>query len=103
MKISLHEIEYEINVFIILCTDKVLQSDNVGVSVQFSKKNNLSKGSLGIGCILKGIKNLFDGNNIFCLFIDGLPDNSIGSLSQLLKYLKFVEDMWLNFFRHCSL
>ena len=103
MKVSFHEVKNEIDIFIILCSNEVLQSDNIGVSVELSKENDLSKSSLSIGCILKSIENLLDGYNIFSMFVDGLPNDSIGSLSQLLEDLKFVQNMWLNFFRHSSL
>lgn len=73
------------------------------MAVELAKEDNLAEGSLSISGVLKSIKDLFDGNDIFGLLIDCLPDNSVGSFAKFLKYLKFVEDVWLNFFRHCSL
>jgi hypothetical protein len=41
----------------------------------------LSIGALGIGGILKGVEDFLESYNCFGLLIDGLPNNSVGSLA----------------------
>lgn len=44
-------------------------------------KNYLSVGSLGIGGILEGIEDFFKGDDLFSLFVDCFPDDSVGSFA----------------------
>ena len=103
MKISLHEIKNQINIFIILCSDQMLQTNYIWMTIKLTKENNLAESSLSVSSILKGIKDFFDCYYIFVLFIYCLPNNSISAFPKFLKYLKFMKNVWLNFLRHFSL
>ena len=103
MQISLHEIKNKIDVFVILCSDEILQTNDVRVAIQLAQENNLAESPLGVSCILKSIEYLLDSNNIFSLLVNCFPDDSVCSFTQFLKNLEFMEDVGLNFFCHCSL
>lgn len=60
----------------------------------------LSERTLGIRRIMKGIEDLFQCNDLFCLLIDCLPHNSIGSLAKLLQDVILSKDMRFNLFGH---
>ena len=78
----------------------MLQPDDVGMPIELPQKYYFAEGALGISCILKCIKHFLDGNNIFSVLIDGLPNHSVGSLAQLLEDFEFAEDMRLHFLCH---
>ena len=81
MQICFHKIKNQIQIFIILCSDQILQTDNVRVPIKLSQEDHLSKSSLSICRILKCIKHFFDSNNIFGLFIDRFPYHSVSALA----------------------
>jgi hypothetical protein len=50
---------------------------------------------LGIGGILECIKNFFEGDNLFGLFVDCFPNDTIGSFAKFLQDLEFSQDVGL--------
>lgn len=100
MKIGLHEIEDQVEVFVVLGADQVLQRNDVGVPAELPEKNDLAEGALGIGGILECIKDLLDGDGTLSLLVDCLPNDSVGSLAKLLHDFEFAQDMGLYFFCH---
>lgn len=46
--------------------------------------NYLTISTLRIGGILEGIEYFFEGDNLFGLFIDGFPDDTVGSFTKFL-------------------
>ena len=56
-------------------------------------KNYLSISTLGIGRILEGIKDLFEGDDLFGLLINSFPDDTVGSFAKFLKDFEFAEDV----------
>ena len=81
MEIGVHEIEHQVNVSVVFSSDNILETDNIFMTRQFLQENDFSKRSLRISCILKGVKILLESNNVFCLFIDSFPHDTVGSLS----------------------
>ena len=81
MKISVHEVEHQVNVSIIFSSDNILKADNIFMTRQFLQENDFSKRSLCISCILKGIKILLESHNVLCFFVDSFPHDTVGSLS----------------------
>ena len=61
MKVGLHEVENQVQIFMILCPDQMLQSDDVGVAIQLPQKDDFTECALGIGGILECIEHFFDG------------------------------------------
>lgn len=100
MQISIHEIEHEVYIAIIFSSDHILQSDYILMARQFLQKDDLTKSPLCISCILESIKILLECDNLLRSLIDGLPDDAIGTLSQLLKNLVLLEHVRLNLFSH---
>ena len=81
MQVSIHEIEYEVYIAIVFSSDHILQSDYIFVASQFLQKDDLTKSSLGVCGVLKSVKVLFKGNNFLSSLINGLPDDTVCSLS----------------------
>ena len=44
--------------------------------------------------------NFFERNDLLELSVDGLPDDSVGALAELLDDLELLEDVGLYFFSH---
>lgn len=107
VQVRLHEIEDQVQVFVILRLDHVEQRDDVLVAVQLLEEHDLSQGesylaesALGVRGVMKGIEHLLEGDHLFGLFVDCLPHNTVGSFAQLLQDIELLEDMGLNFFSH---
>ncbi len=80
VQVRVHEIEYKVYIAVVLGTDHILKSDDVFMARQFLQEDNLSECALGISCVLKSIEILLKGHNILRLLINGLPNDSVGSL-----------------------
>lgn len=80
MKVSVHEIEYEINISVIFSPDNILQTNDVLMARELLEEDDLSECTLGICCILKSIKVLLQRYDILGLLIDCLPDNTVSTL-----------------------
>ncbi len=81
MKIRVHKVEDQINISIVLGANYILQSDDVLMPRQLLQKDNLSKSTLGIRCILKGIKVFLERHNVLGLLINGFPHDTVSALS----------------------
>ena len=46
MQVRFHKIEYEIDIFIILCFEDILKRNYIGVSIQLLKENDLGYGNI---------------------------------------------------------
>jgi hypothetical protein len=51
---------------------------------------------------LKRIVDFFQGNKLLRLLVDGLPDDAVRSLSQLLTNIITLENVLINFLTHCQ-
>jgi hypothetical protein len=49
---------------------------------------------------VESVKDFFDGHNLFGALIDGLPHNSVGSLTKSLLDVVPLQNMWLDFLSH---
>ena len=81
MQVSIHEVEYEVYIAIVFSSDHILQSDYIFVASQLLQKDDLTKSSLGICGVLKSVEVLFKGDNFLSSLINGLPDDTVCSLS----------------------
>lgn len=63
MQICIHEVEYEVDVSIVLGTNNILQTDDVFMTVEFLEEHYLTECPLCIGGILKSIEVLLESNN----------------------------------------
>jgi hypothetical protein len=83
VQVSIHEIEHQVNISVILSPDDILQADNVLMTGQLLQEDDFSEGTLSICCVLKGVKVLLESHYILGLLINGLPDDTISSLAYL--------------------
>lgn len=81
VQIGIHEVEHQVNVSVIFRPNDILQTDDVLVTRQLLEENDLSESSLCIGGILKGVKVLLEGYDLFGALVDRFPDNTISSLT----------------------
>ena len=81
MQICIHEIEDQINVSVVLRTDNILQADDILMARQLLQEDDFSESSLCVRCVLKGVEILLEGDDIFSLLVDGLPHDTIRSLT----------------------
>lgn len=101
MQISVHEVEDKINVSVILSSDDILESNDVFMSRQLLQENDFSESALSVSCVLKRIKVLFQCDNLLGLLVDGLPHDTVSTLTfrgyHKLSILltKFLEDFVL--------
>lgn len=57
-----------------------MQLNDVGV-IELLQEGYLSEGPLGVGWVLEGIENLFEGEDVTRFFISGFPDVAVGATS----------------------
>lgn len=81
MQVSIHEVEDEVDIAVIFSSNHILQPDNVLVACQLLQKDNLAKYPLGISRVLESVKVLLESDNLFGSLVDGLPDDTVCSLS----------------------
>jgi len=81
VQVSVHEIENQVDVTIVLSSNHVLQSNYILVARQLLQKYDLTEGPLGISGILESVEVFFQGDNLLRPLIYRLPDNTIRSLS----------------------
>ena len=81
VKISIHEVEDQVDVAVVFCSDYVLQPNNVLVPSELLKENDLAEGALRVSSILESVEVLLQGNDLLSALIDGLPHDTVRSLS----------------------
>lgn len=100
MQVCVHEVEHQVDVPVVLSSDYVLKSNDVLVTIQLLQEDDLTESPLSIGGVLKGIEVLLQGYNLFSPLVNGLPDDTVSSFTQLLDDLVLFEDVRFNLFRH---
>jgi hypothetical protein len=81
VEIGLHEVEDEVDVFVVFGFEDVEEGDDVGVAVELLQEDDFAVGALGVGGVLEGVEYFLQGHHLLGLLIDGLPDHAVGSLS----------------------
>jgi len=81
VKISVHEVEDEVNVTIVFSADYVLKANNVLVTSQLLQEDDLAERALRVSGVLESVEVLFKGDNLFSALVDGLPHDTVRSLS----------------------
>ena len=77
VQISLHEVESQVDVTVILCLDDVLHSNQIVVTTQGLKIHDLAKCPLGISGISECVKTLLHCNHRTGSLLYGLPHDAI--------------------------
>ena len=81
VKISVHEVEDEVNVTIVFSADYVLKANNVLVTSQLLQEDDLAERALRVSGVLESVEVLFKGDNLFGALVDGFPHDTVRSLS----------------------
>ena len=81
VEVSIHEVEYQVDIPVILSSDDILEANNIFVTNKLLEENNLPKGSLGISSILEGVKVFLQCDDLLGTFIDCFPDDTVSALS----------------------
>lgn len=81
VQVGVHEVEYQVNITVILSTDDVLETDNILVTSQLLQENNLTESALSVSSVLESVKILLNGANFFSALVNGLPHNTVSSLA----------------------
>ena len=82
MKISVHKVKHQVDVFVILGFDQSLKGHDVVMTLQLLEEHYLPESPLGVGSIVKSIEDLLERHDLLGELVDSLPDNSIGPLAQ---------------------
>lgn len=99
VQVDLHIFEHQIDIFVVICFDDVVQLDYVLV-VKLLEEHYLSVGTLGVSRVLESIENLFQGQDLPRLFVLYLPDMSIGPTSDLFQQIVAFQYVMLYFLFH---
>jgi len=81
VEVSVHEVEHQVDVSVIFRPDHILKTNDVLVSGEFLKENDLSEGALGIGGVLERVKVLLECNDFLGTLVNRLPYNTISTLT----------------------
>lgn len=100
MQIGLHVLKHQVNISIIFCLVHVGQLYYI-LMVQFIQKHDLSEGSLCVGGVLKCIEYFFQSHrSILAPLIEGLPYDSVGSLTDSSDDFIPFQNLGLDVFGH---
>ena len=102
VQVRIHEIENQVYISIVFRPNHILKSNDVFVTIQFLQEDNLPEGSLRISSVLKCVEILLECDNLLGSFVNSLPDDTVSSLAELLKYLVLLEHMCLNLLGHIA-
>ena len=81
VQVGVHEVKDEVDVTVVLGADNVLQADDVFMAGELLQKDDLAEGALRVGCVLEGVEIFLKGNDLLGLLINGLPHNTVGTLT----------------------
>ena len=81
VEVSVHEVEHQVDVSVIFRPDHILKTNDVLVSGEFLKENDLSEGALGIGGVLERVKVLLECYDFLGTLVNRLPYNTISTLT----------------------
>lgn len=77
-QIRTHVLKNKVDVLVVISLHNLQEMDDVVVLAQLLQKDNLTIGTLRIGCVLKGVKDLFQSNSGLCLLVNRLPHDAVG-------------------------
>jgi len=99
VEISLHKFEYQIEIFVILGTDDIMQLDDVGVR-QFMQIHDLAIGPLSVDRMLERIKYFFKSQGLVRLSVCHLPNVAVCSGAHFFCEGVTSQHVMFDFFRH---
>ena len=81
VQISVHKVEYQVDVSIVFSSHHILKANDVLVPSQLLQEDDLTEGSLGVCCILECIEVLLESHDILSTLINSFPHNTVSSLA----------------------
>lgn len=78
MQISLHKLEKQVDILVVIGSNGIVQFYNVGV-IQLFEDLNFAIGALGISGVLKCIEYFLESEYLFGGLLLDLPDVSVGT------------------------
>jgi hypothetical protein len=94
VQVRLHKLKYQIDVFVVVSLESVVEFDDVGV-ISLLQYFDLTVGALCICGMLKGVEYLFESVNLFGHLLLYLPDMSVGTRAHLFYYVEPSKDVAL--------
>jgi hypothetical protein len=92
VQVGLHVLEQQVDVFIIIGANGVVELDDVGV-VQLPQDLDLPICPLGVGGVLEGVEYLLQGINLFRSLLFDLPNMPVRSRAHFFNDCKATEDV----------
>ena len=83
MEICFHEFEEQVDIFVVIGADSIMQLDDVGV-LELLQNLDLPVGSLGISGVLKGIEDLLQSHHLLRPLVLHLPHVPVRARTHLL-------------------
>ena len=99
VEISLHELEDQVEVLVVVSLDDVVEANHVGV-VQLVQIANLSVGPLCIDRVLKSVEDLFQSQGLTSPAVCHLPNVPIGPRTHFLHQRVTCQHVLLHFLAH---
>ena len=90
MKICLYKFKNNVDISVVLGFNVSLLMDNV-IVLNLFKKDNFSKGPLGISWVVKGIVDFLNCDNFMSFTIDCFPNDTIRPFRDPLNYLVLLQ------------
>jgi len=99
VKIGLHVLEHEVDIAVVLGLHNIQQLEDVLMIAELLKEHDLTEGSLCIGGVLEGIKDLLHSDDFASLYRHSLPHNTVSALTNALLNLITSRDLFVQLFR----
>ena len=72
------------------------------MTIELLQEYNLSESSLSVGGVLESVEVFLQGNDLLGSLVNGFPDNTVSTFTQLLKNFIFLQNVSFDFFSHIS-
>ena len=83
VQVRVHELEHQVQVYVILRLFHRDQLDDVVVGAQLLQEHDFSESALSISRVREGSKDLFESDSFSVFLFNGLPHYSIGAFAKL--------------------
>jgi hypothetical protein len=100
-KISLHQLEYEVEIELVRGSNNSVQFDYVWM-VDLFQYLNFAVSALSVDVIAKGSKHFFKSDKLPIGFVLGFPDMAVCSTSYQISNFVHLKDVSIYFFRHLN-
>ena len=92
VEIRFDKFENQIQIFVILSLEYVMELDDI-IVFELRKEHDFAVGTLSVSGVLESIENLFKRKYLSSFFIWDLPDVSVGATSDFFEQLILCQDV----------